>query len=90
MTIKPIFAWYDLWVGVFVDRQKRRLYIFPLPCVGLVIDFGQEEEAVTEQGIFQGTDSPEADEVRRLTKVWLDERFPNCSSLSGRKGCRCL
>lgn len=37
MTIKPIFAWYDIWVGVFIDRPKRRVYIFPIPCFGLVI-----------------------------------------------------
>lgn len=39
MTIKLIFAWYDLWVGVFWDAKKRRLYILPLPCVGVVISF---------------------------------------------------
>jgi hypothetical protein len=37
MTVRPIFAWYDLWVGVFIDRPRRRVYVFPLPCVGLVI-----------------------------------------------------
>lgn len=37
MTIRPIVAWYDLWVGVFVDRSKRRIYICPLPCIGIVI-----------------------------------------------------
>lgn len=40
MTVRPIIAWYDLWVGVFWDRTKRRLYILPLPCVGVVISFG--------------------------------------------------
>ena len=40
MTIKPLFAWYDLWVGVFWDGQKRKLYILPLPCIGVVITFG--------------------------------------------------
>lgn len=39
MKVRPIFAWYDMWVGVFVDRAKRRLYILPLPCVGIVIDY---------------------------------------------------
>ena len=39
MTIKPIFAWYDFWVGVYVDRAGRRVYIFPLPCLGLIIQF---------------------------------------------------
>jgi len=37
MSIRPIFAWYDIWIGVFVDRPKRRIYIFPIPCVGVVI-----------------------------------------------------
>ena len=36
--VRFLFAWYDLWIGVFWDRQKRKLYILPLPCVGIVID----------------------------------------------------
>lgn len=32
------FAWYDLWVGVYVDRVNRRLYVCPLPCVLVTID----------------------------------------------------
>ena len=39
MRIRPILAWYDLWVGVFIDRAKRRVYVFPLPCVGLVVSW---------------------------------------------------
>lgn len=39
MTIKPIFAWYDIWVGAFWDAAKRRLYIFPVPMLGVVIQF---------------------------------------------------
>lgn len=30
-------AWYDLWVGVFIDRRKHRVYVFPLPCLGFVV-----------------------------------------------------
>lgn len=40
MTARPIFAWYDLWVGAFWDRQKRRLYVFSVPCIGVVLQFG--------------------------------------------------
>jgi hypothetical protein len=39
VTIKPLFAWYDLWVGAFYDRKTRKLYILPLPCIGVVIQF---------------------------------------------------
>lgn len=42
MSIKPLFAWYDFWVGAFWDRQKRKLYIFPVPCFGIVIQFGSD------------------------------------------------
>lgn len=39
MTVKPLFAWYDLWVGAFWDRKSRRLYVLPLPFIGVVIEF---------------------------------------------------
>lgn len=39
MRVRPVCAWYDLWVGVFIDRPKRRLYVFPVPCLGLRVDW---------------------------------------------------
>lgn len=39
MKIRPIFAWYDLWVGFYWDQTHRRLYVFPIPMVGFRIDF---------------------------------------------------
>jgi hypothetical protein len=39
IKLKFIFAWYDLWVGCFWDRQKRWLYIFPVPMFGVIIKF---------------------------------------------------
>lgn len=38
MSIKPIFAWYDFWIGFYYDKNKKRLYIFPIPMFGLVIE----------------------------------------------------
>lgn len=43
MTVTLIFAWYDLWVGAFWDSKKRWLYILPLPCVGIILKFRNQE-----------------------------------------------
>lgn len=41
MKIRFIFAWYDMWIGAYWDRAKRRLFVLPLPCLGVVLDFGR-------------------------------------------------
>jgi hypothetical protein len=41
MSIRPVFAWYDVWVGAFWDADKRRLYLLPVPMIGIVIQFGR-------------------------------------------------
>lgn len=43
ITITPVFAWYDLWIGVYVDRPKRAIYVLPLPCIGVRISWVWEE-----------------------------------------------
>jgi len=43
MRIRPIFAWFDLWIGAYWNRGRRRLYIFPVPCFGFYIQFKQLE-----------------------------------------------
>jgi hypothetical protein len=37
--VRLLLAWYDLWIGAFVDRDSRRVYLLPLPCVGIVIEY---------------------------------------------------
>ena len=39
MTISLVIAWYDLWIGVYWDRHQRKLYILPIPCLGIAIQF---------------------------------------------------
>jgi hypothetical protein len=48
MRIRPMFAWYDLWVGAFIDKPKRRLSVFPLPCLGFVIEWTAGEHSEQE------------------------------------------
>ncbi len=31
MKIRLVFAWYDIWIGLFIDKPKRAIYIFPVP-----------------------------------------------------------
>ena len=33
------FAWYDLWVGAYWDRDRRCLYVCPLPCCVIMLKF---------------------------------------------------
>ena len=32
-------AWYDLWIGAYVDRKNRRVYVMPVPCLGFWMDY---------------------------------------------------
>jgi len=38
MRLRIFFAWYDLWVGAYWDRDKRALYVCPIPTVVIRLD----------------------------------------------------
>jgi hypothetical protein len=42
--ISFFFAWYDLWVGAFYDKHKKRLYVCPLPCCVFMIERTRDSE----------------------------------------------
>lgn len=35
VTVK--FAWYDLWVGAYFDRDNKQLYLCPVPMLAIRI-----------------------------------------------------
>lgn len=39
LHLRIAFAWYDLWVGVFIDRRARTLYVCPLPALVISLRF---------------------------------------------------
>ena len=48
MRVRPIFAWFDLWVGVYIDRPGKRVFIFPVPMIGIVITAPRSGGGVAE------------------------------------------
>ncbi len=51
MKIKPLFAWYDFWIGGYWDCTNRRLYLLPLPCIGVVLQFRRPEVVEIYRGL---------------------------------------
>lgn len=35
--VSIIFRWFDFWVGLYLDRKDKILYIFPIPMIGIKI-----------------------------------------------------
>lgn len=33
MIVAIAFNWRDLWIGVYVSKDKRTVFICPIPCV---------------------------------------------------------
>ena len=37
IKFKFMFAWYDIWVGIFIDTKKKVVYIFNVTMLGIKI-----------------------------------------------------
>lgn len=44
-----LFEPCDAWIGAFWSRAKKRLYLLPLPCLGIVLDWAEEKPAYVAQ-----------------------------------------
>lgn len=53
MKVKRYWAWYDMWVGLYVDVKKRRVYWCPFPCyvVEIRLDDEDKEDMIVEEGV---------------------------------------
>lgn len=40
MRVRLTFVWTSFFVGLFLARKDRRFYIFPLPMLGIVFEWG--------------------------------------------------
>jgi len=69
MSMKIIFAWYDFWVGLFWDKDKRILYIFPVPCFGVAIVFRPKKES-SSNSIFKTT---KLDSYSEICRKWHEK-----------------
>lgn len=39
MKISFRFLWYDIWIGIYIDRFSSKMYICPLPCCVFIFNF---------------------------------------------------
>lgn len=71
MRIKPIFRWFDLWIGVFIDTKKRIIYFFPVPMLGFMIVLPQPEIELPpiEQVIAEVEAEKERQRIARLYEI---------------------
>jgi len=37
LKISPLFAWYDIWIGIYYDTKRKTIYFLPLPMLGIKI-----------------------------------------------------
>ncbi len=44
MKIRPFFAWYDLWIGAYIDAHHRTIYICPIPMFGIEIQLRRHDD----------------------------------------------
>ncbi len=36
-NLRLSFAWYDIWIGIYIDTKNKKVYICPLPMILVTI-----------------------------------------------------
>lgn len=74
MKITPMFAWYDFWIGLFWDTTKHRLYVFPVPCLGVRIDFSKRMPVTSSPTDLEAANRDYAERTcrKRLQHGWKE------------------
>lgn len=81
MRIKPIFAWYDFWIGGFYDQKKRRLYVFPIPMFGFMWSGPMRFDPFDPLGLWPESDAREQQRRERLGRFGrLKEDLPETAA----------
>lgn len=73
IRVKPVFAWFDLWVGVFVDLKNQRVFVLPFPCIGVVITKSVSDSVAAGEFIDWSV-------TRRTADVWVDDQKVRATS----------
>lgn len=68
-----VLGWHHMWVGLHWDRKARRLYILPVPCVGLFIEFRSTVDVKLFGGPLDGQTHPVLIEV--VTRFGYPDRI---------------
>jgi len=50
ILVWPVLAWYDLWIGVFIDRSKSRIYVMCFG-VGFCVGWGWHMDRAVQRYI---------------------------------------
>jgi len=79
MQIKFIFKWFDFWMGVFIDKPNKRIYIFYFPMCGILIQLKTNYHECTDKELIEIKNILETHN-RLLNKESIDTigNFTNC------------
>lgn len=48
MKVRFFIAWYDLWIGAYIDTDKKTVYICPTFCCVFAVEWGEPNESDAE------------------------------------------